>query len=283
MQLMVFTLSYRFSHCYRSQGTLFKNAINAYGKNVLRMRRSAFSTQDGLYLNAVKEDPILVTIEGNIGAGKSTLLEALRITHPEWVFINEPVDTWSEFINNEGSNILEVFYRDRKRWSYTFQNCALLTRYQNIESAIRENSNTLLMGDNDNDNDNDNIDDSQTRRKKVFITERCLDTDYEVFTKLLLDEGSMDVLEYTLYKRWFDYLKNCSTPLSAIVHVDTPPDVCAKRIVGRGRKGEEDIPIQYLKTLEKYQSVWVNSGTVPYVHVSVDDVEKVSSFINNLS
>ena len=266
----------------------FKKAI--YRKNTICGVHSF--NEDGSRLNPFREDPILVTIEGNIGAGKSTLLEALRITHPDWVFIDEPVDTWSQFVNNEGSNILEVFYRDRRRWSYTFQNCALLTRYQNIESAIRGSSNASKMSDQDIDNSNNNnnnnsnplidIDEGQMRRKKVFITERCLDTDYEVFTKLLLDEGSMDMLEYTLYKRWFDYLKSCSTPLSAIIHVDTPPHTCAKRIVGRGRKGEEDIPIEYLETLEKYQTVWVNSGTVPYLHVNVDDVEKVSSFINNI-
>ena len=82
--------------------------------------------------------PLLVSIEGNIGAGKSTLLDKLRSENPNWIVINEPVGVWSSFRNDANENMLEVFYKDRKRWSYTFQNCALLTRFQNIESAIAE-------------------------------------------------------------------------------------------------------------------------------------------------
>ena len=86
--------------------------------------------------NLALPKPLLISIEGNIGAGKSTLLDALRESNPDWVFIDEPVGVWSAFRNEGGENMLEVFYRDRKRWSYTFQNCALLTRFQNIETEI---------------------------------------------------------------------------------------------------------------------------------------------------
>ena len=210
--------------------------------------------------------PLLVSIEGNIGAGKSTLLEKLRDENPTWVFINEPVGVWSAFRNDANENMLEVFYKDRRRWSYTFQNCALLTRFQNIETAIVEERRTV---------------DADSRQ--VFVTERCLDTDYQVFTKMLRAEGSIDKLEYDLYECWFSLLKNTSTQLSAIVHVDTSPEVCAGRIRTRGREGEEGISIEYLKTLHSYQSDWVLRGDVPYIQTSTDDVEEVSVFINELS
>lgn len=64
--------------------------------------------------------PILLSIEGNIGAGKSTLLRALRAAHPEWTFIDEPLDTWTA-LKNETGNLLECFYGDQDRWAYTFQ------------------------------------------------------------------------------------------------------------------------------------------------------------------
>ena len=76
--------------------------------------------------------PILVSIEGNIGAGKSTLLRALREQQLDWCFIDEPLDTWTSLKNDEGVSLLELFYGDQRRWSYTFQNCALLSRFQNI-------------------------------------------------------------------------------------------------------------------------------------------------------
>lgn len=211
--------------------------------------------------------PLLVSIEGNIGAGKSTLLDELREENPDWIFINEPVGVWSSFRNDANENMLEVFYKDRKRWSYTFQNCALLTRFQNIESAIT-GSNTK---------------EPEEGRRQVFVTERCLDTDYQVFTKMLRAEGSIDKLEYDLYECWFTLLKNTSTQLSAIVHVNTSPEVCAERIRKRGRDGEDGISIDYLKTLHGYQCDWVLRGDVPYIQTSTEGVKEVSSFINGQS
>lgn len=212
--------------------------------------------------------PLLVSIEGNIGAGKSTLLDKLRNANPSWIFIDEPVSTWSTLKNDAGESILEVFYQDRKRWSYTFQNCALLTRFQNIESAIRESGVVNSAG-----------------QRQVYITERCLETDYHVFTKMLRAEGSIDKLEFDLYERWFTQLKKSCTPLSAIVHVDTTPEVCSQRIKKRGRDGEGDIPLEYLVSLDKYQSQWVNAGEVPFMRTKLTDVEgsaDVQRFVRGL-
>lgn len=210
--------------------------------------------------------PVLISIEGNIGAGKTSLLERLGNKHPEWIFISEPVDTWSSIVNDEGKSILQVFYEDRKRWSYTFQNCALLTRYQCIESAIERAKVANRTG------------------KVVFLTERCLDTDYHVFTKMLMSEGSIDKLEHNLYERLLSQLRTTATPLSAIVHVNTIPTVCAERIKKRSRIGEGNIPLTYLESLNKYQREWIESSTVPSISSDCDfvDISIIESFIENL-
>jgi deoxycitidine kinase/deoxyguanosine kinase len=120
------------------------------------------------------------------------------------------------------------------------------------------------------------------KKRPVFITERCLDTDYHVFTKMLRAEGSIDKLEYELYERWFSQLKTSSTQLSAIVHVNTPPEMCAKRIRTRGRDGEENISIEYLEALDKYQRDWVLSGDVPFLQTCTEGVDDVSAFVGTL-
>lgn len=205
--------------------------------------------------------PVLISIEGNIGAGKTTLLKRLRSKHPEWISIDEPVDTWSTIRNEQGESILEIFYKDRPRWSYTFQNCALLTRYQNIESAV-----------------------SNARRKFksgtfVFLTERCLETDRYVFTQMLRDEGSISKIEIDLYQRWLSELLKTSTPLSAIVHVNTRPENCISRIKQRGRAGEDAISADYLNKLNDYQSKWVSSSALPTLSTDGSDFERVEQFI----
>lgn len=208
-----------------------------------------------------KFTPILISIEGNIGAGKTTLLDYLRKSHPEWNFIREPVDTWSSIRNENDESLLQVFYKDRKRWSYTFQNCALLTRHQNIESTVSDVKNIAPNG------------------RQVFLTERCLETDYQVFTKMLRAEHSIDELEFDLYKRWLSHLQSTATPLSAIVHVNTTPDICAERIKKRSREGEDEIALEYLNSLESYQSKWLNSVSVPSISTDMLDLEKVEQFI----
>ena len=216
---------------------------------------------------------LLVSIEGNIGAGKSTLLDALRDSNKDWVFIDEPVKDWGTFKNEAGESMLEVFYKDRRRWSYTFQNCALLTRYQCIEEAVRRHgSGPVLGGGNE----------VQTTKRRVFITERCLETDYYVFTKMLREDGSLDKLEFDLYERWFKQLKRTSTPLSGIVHVATSPEISAQRIIKRGREGEQSIDLNYLRALDKYQRAWIDSGTVPSVRADVTDAHLVQKFIQGL-
>lgn len=213
-------------------------------------------------------EPVLVSIEGNIGSGKTTLLKTLRARNPDWTFIDEPVDTWASIKNDEGEGILEVFYKDRKRWSYTFQNCALLTRHQFIEAAV-QNARSV----------------STEAGRHVFLTERCLDTDFHVFTKMLRAEGSIDALELELYLRLLRQLKSTATPLSAIVHVNTAPEVCKERIRQRSRAGEEAISLAYLKQLDERQCAWIGTESLPTMvtdAAEAADVAQVEAFVRSL-
>ena len=168
-------------------------------------------------------------------------MNELKKKHPHWNYIDEPLDTWTSLKNDDGTNLLECFYADQRRWSYTFQNCAVLSRFRNIEQAIDDkiNSNEL--------------------KSNIFITERCLDTDYHVFAKMLNDDKMIDSMEFSLYKRWFSLLKETATPLSAVVYIDTPPVVCDERIKGRSRSGEAGIPLPYLEKLTSFQNNWIDT------------------------
>jgi deoxyadenosine/deoxycytidine kinase len=188
--------------------------------------------------------PILITIEGDIGAGKSTLIDKLRTAHPDWHFIDEPVSTWVQLQTAEGKNLLELFYDDKTRYSYTFQNCALLSRALNIKTTIDDWQKRCRLN-------------PEEETKNVFITERCIETDYNVFAKMLHDDGHLNLMEWDLYKMWYSFVKDQSYALSGIVYVNTPPEICQSRIHIRGRKGEDSIPLEYLQNLEKYQNEWL--------------------------
>jgi deoxyadenosine/deoxycytidine kinase len=201
-------------------------------------------------------NPIILSIDGNIGAGKTTLLNDLKRKYPSWHFIDEPVDTWTRFVNAEGESLLEVFYKDRKRWSYTFQNCALLTRVRAITKAIREWKQICER------------DPSQTKNN-IFVTERSVETDFHVFAKMLHEDGSLNKMEWDMYRQWYGYL-SMETKVSGIIYVTCSPEKCSERIHTRGRSGEDSIPMEYLTQLHKYHEDWINNTCTPVVQINTE-------------
>jgi deoxyguanosine kinase len=185
--------------------------------------------------------PILISIEGNIGSGKSTLLRELRERNPDWHFIDEPVESWMSLKNERGESLLQLFYGDKRRWAYTFQQTALLTRMAATKDAVAAWGAAGFHG------------------SPIFITERCVETDAHVFAKMLAEEGDIDALEMTLYKKWFDRFADKTVRPAAYILVDTPVTVCHERIARRARSGEggDAIPVEYLDRLDSAHFSWL--------------------------
>lgn len=201
--------------------------------------------------------PLIISIEGNIGSGKSTLLRELKARNPDWQIIDEPVDQWLTLKNERGECLLELFYKDKRRWAYTFQNTALLTRIQSTREAIQRWEAAGRPG------------------KGVFITERCVQTDANVFAKLMRDDGEIDDLEWTLYKKWYDAFGKTVPEPSAYIHVDTPVTVCHERILKRGRDGEGGtIPVEYLDKLDTAHFRWLRDWDFKPAVMRVDNASK---------
>jgi deoxyadenosine/deoxycytidine kinase len=202
---------------------------------------------------------VLISIEGNVGAGKSTLLKKLKEAHPEYNFVPEPVDTWLEVKDEEDNHILKLFYGDFKRWSYTFQNFAFITRNLIMDECVKNK-----------------------KESNIFITERCVYTDKNVFAKMLHDDKLMSNLEYKIYNYWFEkYSKE--NKVDAYIYLTTDVDLSAERIKIRNRDGE-NIEKSYLTRLDEYHHDWLNKEDKPvlYYDTEKDDVNKVFNFIKNI-
>ena len=188
---------------------------------------------------------IVISIEGNIGAGKSTLLEALRTAMPEVEVVVEPVGEWLSLKTADGKSLLELFYEDKQRWAYTFQNCAILTRLRLLKQVL------------------------QSTKKAVIITERSVLTDRYVFAEMLRASGDLNDIEWQLYLNWYETFAT-ELPMSGIVYLTTDVATSGSRIVKRGRHGEENIPVAYLKALEVQHHVWLSSTPLPVLFVSTE-------------
>jgi len=203
---------------------------------------------------------VVISIEGNVGAGKSTLLKKLKDAHSEYNYVPEPVDTWLEVKDENDDHILKLFYSDFKRWSYTFQNFAFITRNLIMDECVKNKN-----------------------ESNVFITERCVFTDKNVFAKMLFDDKLMTSLEYSIYNFWFNkYSKQ--NDVDAYIYVTTDVDLSAERIKIRNREGE-NIEKAYLGRLDEYHHNWLNKETKPvlYYDTEKDDINNVFDFIKSIN
>jgi deoxycitidine kinase len=181
----------------------------------------------------MKKAPVrqILVIEGNIGAGKSTFLRLLsEHLHVDPVF--EPHDKWQNI--GDGENLLEKFYTDIRRWAYTFQTYAFVTRVLEQEKQVK-NCNTGIQ-----------------------VLERSVYSDRYCFAKNCYEMGVMQPLEWQLYCDWFNWLvEGYTTRPTGFIYLKTDPAVCYDRLRKRNRHEEAAVPLDYLKRLNEKHDDWL--------------------------
>ena len=185
--------------------------------------------------NTLIGEKITLSVEGNIGVGKTTYINILKENWENCEIVEEPIEEWNKFTDEKGETILNKFYMDKKRWSYSFQNIACITRMTNIENTLR-NSN-----------------------KKYIFLDRSLGTDSNVFEKMLYDSGEINEIEHKMYNSWYNFYEKFVRNNSKIIYIylQCDPKICYERIKKRNRKEEQNIDIKYLEELNKYHDNWL--------------------------
>lgn len=179
-------------------------------------------------MNKQSQAPVCI-IEGNIGAGKSTFLKIVReYLNAQVVF--EPHERWQ---NVGGHNLLDHFYKDMKRWSYTFQSYAFVSRVQT------------------------QWEEASKMQEVVQIVERSVFSDRYCFARNCYELGFMTELEWKLYQEWFSWLITVLPLPHAFIYLRTDPSTCSTRIQKRSRSEEELIDISYLKRLHECHEAWL--------------------------
>ena len=179
----------------------------------------------------------IVSIEGNIGSGKSTVLNTLREyfnNNNKLYFLEEPVNEWTKIQDLEGKNIIEKFYEDQEKYSFSFQMMAYISRLVMLKNAIKY---------------------CEQNNIKLIICERSLQTDKNVFCKMLYDTGKIEEINYQIYLKWFDEFI-IDMPKIYFIYIKTNPVTAFERIIKRNRKGEK-INLNYLESCSTYHDYWL--------------------------
>lgn len=79
----------------------------------------------------------------------------------------------------------------------------------------------------------------------ILITERCLQTDAEVFAKMLRNSGDILGIHYFIYERWAQSLSREFEP-DLVVYVRADPETSMRRVKQRARTSETPISLAYL-------------------------------------
>ena len=185
---------------------------------------------------------LIVSIEGNIGSGKSTLISKLKKEFTELrsdcpvYYIDEPVKVWNTITDEKGDNIIKKYYEDQEKYAFQFQMMAYITRISELRKTIDRMSKSNYC---------------------VIITERSIETDKEVFAKMLHEANVLDTISYNIYLKWFDELSR-GLKINNIIYLKTNPETAKKRVAKRNRPGET-ISLNYLKSCHERHEGWLQN------------------------
>lgn len=220
--------------------------------------------------------PLIISIDGNIASGKTALIEELKSEFKKnlnIVFLKEPLKDWNNLTDNKNKNILNKFYNDKNRWSYTFQNFAYLTRAKFLLDAIQENKYNYFQN------------------PKIIITERSVETDKNVFAKMLYDEKFITDLEYKIYNYWYNNFYP-EIKVKNIVYLRTLPETAYERMCNKSCNKENLITKDYLQMIHKFHDDWLTKNNENYnicflngekdFKNDISHIEKIKLFIETL-
>lgn len=186
----------------------------------------------------------------------------------EVCFLDEPVALWNEVCDENGVNILTNLYKNIRANAFKFQMMAYISRLSLLRKAVKD------------------------PKIKLIITERSVETDRNVFAKMLYDVGDISHDEFQIYTLWFDEFLT-DVPLGGIVYIHASPDVCVERIHKRARAGETIQP-EYIERCHKYHEDWIRSKNCPLLELPANEdmnqtptvmthrMERITEFIQGL-
>jgi deoxycitidine kinase len=219
---------------------------------------------------------MLISIDGNIGSGKTTLFNLLQKKlvlekFKNKVYLEEPVSDWLNLKNNSNNNILELFYKDKIKWSFSFQICAFISKIKKLEKDIKSED-----------------------ESKILISERTVLTDKECFAKQLYNDNFINEIDWSLYNDLYNMIIKKDYIPTGIVYLECNPTICYERIHKRNRSEEEGIPLDYLQSIHARHEEWLSNTNIPVLKINVEEnyldnneelqkiINKIQLFIDNM-
>lgn len=167
-----------------------------------------------------------IAIAGNLGSGKSTLVEFLSRTYDIAPFY-EP---------NEENPYLADFYKDMKSWAFQSQLYFLSSKFRLHQELDRQEG--------------------------VVALDRTIFEDAEIFATALHQMRKISKRDWVTYQSLYHAILEAIRPPDLMIYLRCSMRTLRQRIRLRGRAMEQDIPLAYLKRLERLYEDWIASYTM---------------------
>jgi deoxyadenosine/deoxycytidine kinase len=188
-----------------------------------------------------------IAIAGNMGSGKSTLVEFLSRSYGIAPFY-EP---------NDDNPYLPDFYSDMRRWAFHSQVYFLSSKFRLHQEL--------------------------DRTPGVSILDRTIFEDAEVFATALYEMRRIDKRDWQTYWEFYQSILEAIRPPDLLIFLRCSLPTLRKRIRLRGRAMEQDVPIAYLKRLERLYGQWLESYRLSEVLVlETDKLDYVNDLLHRL-
>ena len=111
---------------------------------------------------------------------------------------------WQNVGQEKNVDLLGLYYKDSKRWGFTFQIYAFMTRLKKWSQY------------------------SKMEGEGIKVSERSLLSDRYIFAAIMRDMDLLDQAEHSIYLQFYDHLvrMNSIIDISGVIYIQCPPEVC---------------------------------------------------------
>jgi deoxyadenosine/deoxycytidine kinase len=182
-----------------------------------------------------------------MGSGKSTLVDFLARTYDVSPFY-EP---------NEENPYLPDFYKDMKRWAFRSQLYFLSNKFRLHQEL--------------------------DRTPGVVALDRTIFEDAEIFATALHQMRKIDKRDWQTYWGFYQAILDAIKPPDLMIYLRCSMRTLRQRIKLRGRAMEQDVPLAYLRRLDRLYEEWIRSyGMSEVLVLETDKLDYIHDLIHRL-
>jgi deoxyadenosine/deoxycytidine kinase len=115
------------------------------------------------------------------------------------------------------------------------------------------------------------------------VQDRTIYEDAEIFARNLHLQGFLNERDYKLYRELYETALETLRPPDVMLFLRCPVGTLRKRIARRGRAMEANIPLEYLKRLNRLYEEWRKRYTLsPVIDLETDKLDYLTDLIDRI-